>query len=285
MSIVTNPDPIIARISAALRALDGTKPVIGLGGAHAKGQADEHSDIDFYVFASGLPAAQRLSEDLASRLPEAAAFKTWSGAFEAGVDFDFAGQVVEVWFRDTGQVRAAVDRALSGSIEREDRVWTPNGFYSSTVLSDLRSMRVLYCEDSAFAALLETIRHYPEAMRRTAFDAGLAPLRFWRGNMHLATAIARVDSYYLESICHQVRNGLIQSAFAVNRTYFGGDKKMRLSLQKLAALPERFTETVLDAEEPTTSAQWHDRFESLFAAGDQLAALMADGSQNARAAE
>ena len=95
MSIVTNPDPIIARISAALRALDGTKPVIGLGGAHAKGQADEHSDIDFYVFASGLPAAQRLSEDLASRLPEATAFKTWSGEFEAGVDFDFAGQVVE----------------------------------------------------------------------------------------------------------------------------------------------------------------------------------------------
>ena len=274
MSIVTNPDPIIAQIATALRALDGTRPVIGLGGAHAKGQADQHSDIDFYVFATDLPGAGRLSEDLASRLPRATAFRTWSGEFEAGVDFDFAGQVVEVWFRDSVRVRSAVDRALSGSIEREDRVWTPNGFYSSTVLSDLRSMRVLYCEDSAFAALLETIRQYPEALRRSAFDAGLAPQRFWRGNMHLATAIARVDSYYLESIFHQVRSGLIQSAFAVNRAYFGGDKKMRLSLQKFAALPAGFTEIVLDTRNSTTSAQWQGRFDNLFAAGDQLDALM-----------
>ena len=69
MSIVTNPDPIITQIATALRALDGTRPVIGLGGAHAKGQADQHSDIDFYVFATDLPGAKRLSEDLASRLP------------------------------------------------------------------------------------------------------------------------------------------------------------------------------------------------------------------------
>ncbi|ODT82674.1 MAG: hypothetical protein ABS76_06330 [Pelagibacterium sp. SCN 64-44] len=269
---------IVQRVGAALAALPIASAVVGLGGAHAKGQADALSDVDFYVFGTDIPAGERLMEGLAAHLPDAADFQTWSGTGEAGIDFRLDGQVVEIWFRETAQVLAAAERALAGRFEKEDRVWTPNGFYQSTVLADLMAMQVLGGQDPDFAGLLERILDYPEPLRRAAFEAGLAPQRFWRGNMHLETAIARLDRYYLESILHQMRSGLIQSAFALNRKYFGGDKKMGLSLRQLPVLPGGFERTILDPSPPDSIPAWRSRFDALFALADELCVLIGEGT-------
>lgn len=266
---------IIARVGEALAYLPLQEPIVGLGGAHAKGQVDAHSDIDFYVFASGWPGVEQLELQIAQLLPDATAFKSWSGEGEFGIDFSLAGQVVEVWFRLSSPVLEAAARAHAGTVEREDRVWTPNGFYRVSALADLSAMVVLHCRDEAFAAALESIRNYPDALRDAAFAMGMGPQNFWRGNMHLDTALARVDSYYLQSIFHQVRNGLIQSAFALNRKYFGGDKKMAQSLAALDTLPEGFADAVLPSisSGSETEAFWRDQFAALFAAGTALQQL------------
>jgi len=190
------------------------------------------------------------------------------------VDFSLDGRVVEVWFRQSKPVLEGAERALAGAVEREDRVWTPNGFYRYAALADLSSMAVLHCQNRDFADALERIRLYPPPLRRAAFAHGMQALEFWRGNMHLETAIERVDAYYLQSIAHQIRTGLLHAAFATNGKYFGGDKKMRQALGQLSSLPPRFVEDVLQHwPDEGTSAQWRDVFEKLFAAGQGLAEM------------
>lgn len=275
MSERADPAVVIDQVACALAALPVGSAVIGLGGAHAKGQVDIHSDIDFYVFGAGIPPIEDVSEDVLAQLPGAQGLSTWSHAGEGGLDIRLNGNVVEIWFRDIGAIMASAERVLDGHFEKEDRVWTPNGFYGSTALADLASMQVLTCRDPEFTRLLESIAAYPESMRKAAFNAGLAPQRFWNGNMHLHTAIARADGYYLESILHQTRAGLIQAAFALNRKYFSGDKKMALTLGTLPNLPDGFAASLLEMKSPATPEEWRARFDDIFAAGDQLCAMMA----------
>lgn len=265
---------IIADVTGALHALNLPEAVIGLGGAHAKGLEDALSDVDFYVFAADWPEPAVLARHIGQVLPTASGLKNWAGEGECGVDFFLFGQVVEIWFRRSAPVLDAAERALAGAVEREDRVWTPNGFFRFAALSDLSSMRVLSCESPVFEAALSRLQLYPEPLRRAVFAHGMQALNFWRGNVHLETAIARADCYYLQSIFHQVRAGLIQSAFAANRTYFPGDKKMRQMLGHLEALPEGFVSAVLDFGGEDDSARWQSRFDRIFAAGQGLARQM-----------
>ncbi|MBE7732582.1 hypothetical protein [Devosia faecipullorum] len=273
MKAIAAPMGLVRRLGAAFAALPVRDAIIGLGGAHAKGEADALSDLDFYVFCSDLPPIQSLREALVSLLPDLSGLKTWSGSGEAGIDFTLDGVPVEIWFRDSGATRAIVEATLQGGFERQDRLWTPNGFYPSTVLADLAAMDILSCADPDFLRLLERIAVYPEPLRQKIFAAGLAAQDFWQGNMHLETALARADAYYLASIHHQVRNGLIQSAFALNGLYFGGDKKMDRALRRLECLPAGFVAALLPDQLPASSDDWRLSFAALFAAGDGLRRL------------
>ncbi len=263
---------IVARVHEALRSLDLPDVVIALGGSLAKGNADALSDVDLYVFAASFPDPQRLRQRVAGHLPEAHGFSAWGTPSEGGVDFVLDEQPVEIWFRRTDEVLAGVARALSGAVERDERVWTPNGFYRHTALSDLSSMSALTCDSAAFAAMLAEIRAYPEALHQAVFAHGLEALDFWNGNLHLDTAIARQDRYYLESIYHQVRTGLVQCAFAANRKYFGGDKKMQEALEQLGALPAGFMRAILPegTAADASSAHWRGLFDRAFAMADPL---------------
>lgn len=268
---------LVDRLGQALLALALPEPVIGFGGAHAKGLADALSDVDFYVFADGWPAPSALVQRVGQILPDATELKSWASDAECGVDFSLDGRVVEVWFRQSKLVLEGVEHALSGTVEREDRVWTPNGFYRYAALADLSSMTVLHCQNREFDETLDRIRRYPSPLRRAAFAHGMGPLEFWRGNMHLDTAIERVDTYYLQSIAHQIRTGLLHAAFAANGKYFGGDKKTRQALGQLETLPPNFVADVLGSwpGEGGTVAQWRDLFECLFAAGRGLSEMQA----------
>lgn len=283
MNAIAAPMGLVRRLGASLAALPVRDAIIGLGGAHAKGEADALSDLDFYVFGPDLPPVTRLRDALAALLPDLSGLKTWSGSGEAGIDFTLDGLLVEIWFRDSGAVRAAVEAALQGGFDKQDRLWTPNGFYPSTVLADLTGMDILSSADPGFLRLLERIAVYPEPLRQKVFAAGLAAQDFWQGNMHLETALARADAYYLQSIHHQVRNGLIQSAFALNGRYFGGDKKMERALAGLARLPAGFVAAILPEHSPRNGADWRGAFAALFAAGEGLRRLgLLDGDASPR---
>lgn len=267
----------LARIVPAIAAMLPEPCAIALGGAHAKGVADALSDLDLYVFCDGWPASEVREAAFASALPAASGLRSWSGGVtQAGTDFTLDGLPVEIWFRQIAPVRDAVIAAVAGEVRREFVTWTPNGYYRHCILSDLASLRPLHDTGHILSPLIETLGRFPAALRSALVAEGLASLRFWQGNMHLETALQRSDGFYLQSMLHQMATDLLQALFAINDTYYPGDKKMAAQLGKLPRVPADFTERfehALFGSGARTQSAWRARFDDLFALGAEIEAL------------
>lgn len=281
MSIETH----LARIVPVILAMVPAPCAVALGGAHAKGIADAQSDLDLYVFAESWPAADARDAAVAEALPEAGGLRSWSGGVvQAGTDFTLDGLPVEIWFRHIAPVRDAVIASVAGEVRREFVTWTPNGFYRHCTLSDLASLKPLHDAGRVLSPLLETLSHYPPALKAALVGEGLASLRFWRDNMHLDTALVRSDAFYLQSIMQQIATDLLQALFALNETYYPGDKKMAALVRKLPAVPADFAarfDYALLGTGVRTQEDWRARFAGLFALGAEIEALAGEGLREA----
>lgn len=134
----------VVELLPALRAMSNMRPHgSAFGGAHAKGIADAASDLDVYVFAPAIA-----SDDMRTQLAHALADsppRSWSvpGAFtQAGADFVYRGQHVEVWLRNNNLIDQTLDECERGVVKQDFVTWTVMGFYNHCALSDLAHMLV-----------------------------------------------------------------------------------------------------------------------------------------------
>jgi hypothetical protein len=88
------------------------------------------------------------------------------------------------------------------------------------------------------------VADYPPKLRETILGNHLRAARFWPENFHYRSAVARCDAIYAAGIVHQVVHNLVQVLFALNRTYFPGDKKLDIALEHLEVKPAGFTERI-----------------------------------------
>jgi len=217
---------------------------IALGGAHAKGVDDAESDIDLYVFAHDiLPADERrrLCVDFGV---DGASITSWGNDAEfvqAGTDFYFQGQKIEVWFRNVDYVAAIIAECQAGIVKHSLLTWTVMGFYNHCTLSDLHNMRPIDDPFGLLARWQSTVAVYPPPLQTAIIAQHLRTAQFWPDNFHYKSAVERGDAIYTAGIVQQVIHNLIQVIFALNQTYFPGDKKLAGALDHLAVKPERFT--------------------------------------------
>ncbi len=217
---------------------DAPRHGIAFGGAHAKGFADEASDLDLYIFAPAIAtdeARSRLVEALTDSPP-----RSWSapGDFtQAGTDFVFRGQRVEVWLRNTSLIEQTLDECERGIVKQDLVTWTVMGFYNHCALSDIAHMRVLDDPDGMLAQWRRRVGVYPQRLGASIIEKHLAAARFWPHNPHYASAVERCDVLYVSGIVQQVAHNLAQVLFALNRVYFPGDKKLAAALDALPHTP------------------------------------------------
>ena len=245
-----DPDAIVRELLPLVRAFCVGEPCVALGGSHAKGTADAHSDVDVYLFAeSFLPAARR-SELVAARLGDAAQPVSWGADdpfVEGGTDFRLDGVRVECWLRRASTVQATIADCLAGRIRREYTVWTAMGYFNYVALSDVHSMRIIDDPAGMLARWKAQVAVYPEPLRDAILSRFMAEAAFWPDNPHYLSAIERGDVIYTSAIVQQVLHALIQVVFALNREYFPGEKQLAEALEALEALtvaPARFAENV-----------------------------------------
>jgi hypothetical protein len=220
---------------------------IALGGAHAKGVDDAESDIDLYVFARDiLPADER------RRLCEAfgvdgASLTVWGDDAEfvqAGTDFYFQGYKIECWFRNISYIDGIIAECRAGIVKHSLLTWTVMGFYNHCTLSDLHNMRPIDDPHGILARWQSEVRVYPPKLREAIISRYTRAAQFWPDNFHYKSAVERADAIYTAGIVQQVIHNLIQVVFALNRTYFSGDKKLGIALNHLAIKPKHFTERI-----------------------------------------
>jgi hypothetical protein len=240
-------DEVIRELLPLFRRFAVAPCGIALGGSHAKGTADAYSDVDVYLFADRvIPAAARAAL-VRARLGDASAPVSWGADdpwIEGGTDFEWNGVRVEVWLRSASSVDAAIQAALRGELRRDHVFWTVMGFFHHTVLADVHTMRVVDDSEGTLGRWKDAVATYPEPLRGAILRRFLGEASFWPRSPHYLSAVERGDAIYAAGIVQQVAHALIQAVFALNRTWFPGEKKVADALRRLPLAPVDFAERI-----------------------------------------
>ena len=232
---------VVDEVLVAVRHFTRAAYGIAVGGAHAKGAADAESDLDIYLFAEhALPSSERESCVL-ELCPGAQRIVSWGGdgpLVQCGTDFDHRGLRVECWLRSTELIERTIAESQAGIVRREWVTWTTTGFYNHCTLSDISVMIPIDDRDGILARWKTVVAIYPPKLREAIVQTHLQAARFWPSNFHYSSAVERQDVIYTTGIVQQVVHNLIQVLFAVNETYFPGDKKLASALAHLDGVPE-----------------------------------------------
>jgi hypothetical protein len=249
--------PLVEQLLPALRGFSRGEYGIALGGSHAKGVADERSDLDLYVFAREvLPNEERTR--LIERLPGVTGIVSWGQTepfIQAGTDFYLARQKVEVWLRNADYMADTIGDCRAGIVRHDMVTWTVMGFYNHCALSDVSKMRALEDPYGILARWQAAVSEYPPELRDAIIGRHMQAARFWPGNFHCLSAVERGDVIYVAGIVQQVVDNLIQVLFALNRVYFPGEKKLAAALDHLPVKPEAFVARIERLVFPAATAE------------------------------
>ena len=220
---------------------------IALGGAHAKRTADDESDVDLYLFATAARPNEERAHLAAAFSPEVENVVCWGEDTlfsQAGTDFRFRGRQIECWLRNAAHIDETIAACQAGVVRRELVTWTTTGFYNHCCLSDVKAMMPLADPTGILTRWQSQVAAYPPKLRRSIIGQHLAAARFWPHNFHYRSAVARADVIYVTGIVQQVVHNLVQVLFALNETYFPGDKKLDEALGHLPCQPTGLRERV-----------------------------------------
>jgi len=215
---------------------------IALAGAHAKGTADISSDLDIYLFAECfLPADQRhtlirtISDpDKPIYISNNADGRPWGGS----MDFYFDGIPVEINIRTFALVDKIVNDSLSGKFEIVPATWTSNGYYTYVYLSELNFIVPVWDPNGYLSMRKALVVTYPEPLRNAIIRRFMDRAETWLDNFHYNTAIERCDLLFIAPIILHTVLDMVQVVFALNRTYFNGDKKLEKALNAMPLCPQ-----------------------------------------------
>jgi hypothetical protein len=163
---------------------------------------------------------------------------------QCGTDFYLGRLKVECWLRNVDHVSGIVAECKQGIVRRDFVTWTVMGFYNHCTLSDLHNMVPVEDPAGILARWQAEVSTYPPKLRETIISDHLRAAQFWPENFHYQSAVKRRDVIYTTGIVQQVVHNLIQVVFALNRTYFSGDKKLGVALDHLRVQPEGFSERI-----------------------------------------
>ena len=214
---------------------------IAVGGAHAKGTDDNESDLDLYVFTSNAHKnveRSRLATLFSSDISDLISWGPDDPFVQGGTDFYYKGHKVECWLRNRELIDRTIADCRDGIVTREFVTWTTTGFYNHCALSDIKVMLPVADPAGILARWQGEIAVYPPKLQAAIIRTHLAASRFWPHNSHYTSAVERQDVIYTTGIVQQVVHNLIQVLFAVNQTYFPGDKKLASAIDHLARTPE-----------------------------------------------
>lgn len=243
-------DTKIAELVEYLKGTVEGKCAIALAGAHAKGAADASSDIDIYVFAEReKPFEERKA--ILSAIADPGTTPWVDERFDAapwggGMDFQYQGTPVEAVGRTIARMDEVIDACLAGKYEIIPATWTSNGYYTFIYLCELSFLKPVWDPDGILAAWQAKAAVYPEPLRRAIMTDFLGRSGTWMGNFHYESAVRRGDVLFTAPIVLHTLMDMVQVVFALNHTYFTGDKKLEAALAKMPLCPNALRPDSLD---------------------------------------
>lgn len=194
--------PILRQFSATERY------AIALGGSHAKGISDAHSDYDFRVYYDERTNPEKWTE-LRKELD--VIIEKWKNA---GVEIDGA------WSRRFSDIESELDEWISGNGKQGQKKWSIWGY---ELLTDIYNQTIVEDPFGIATGGKKRLEIYPEAMKKSIIEKHGSKLIYWRSDYHYKSKVRRRDIVFLSSITNHLVHDILQIIYALNGFYYPGD--------------------------------------------------------------
>lgn len=170
MTISNEVKKWIEELVPTIRSLLTGKYAIALGGSHAKGYSDIHSDLDFYVYTEGVvPVEERreliagiADQDQDCYLNETIDGEIWGGS----ADFYYKGVKIETSIKSYSLYEKSIQDCLEGVIFTEPTFWTLSGYYNYICLSEVSFIEPLDDRYGIIADWKNLVANYSPKLKR-----------------------------------------------------------------------------------------------------------------------
>ena len=224
-------ETLIEECVPLLRRVGYGRCAICIGGSYAKGLADEHSDVDFRVFADGFEGYPQywLSEQWKAFEK---AVTSWE---EKGINID------DCWLRQIGDVEAELDRWFEGKGEAKAMTWTIWGYQ---FLSDIENQFVLEDPNGIVSGWKKRLNEYPLRLQERILEKHLRSLNYWVEDYHYKNKVLRKDFPFTAGLASKLIHEMIQIVFALNQKFYPGDGNNLSYTKGFEIKPENFEERI-----------------------------------------
>lgn len=214
---------------------------LALAGAHAKGCADPGSDLDFFLYLKEWkPFEERkrliqgvMDPDKPCYLSQTLNENVWG----SNLDFYYHGVPVETTVRSLSEVERVTEECLRGEFDVIPIGWTSHGYFTYVYLSELSFVKAIDDQTGILERLKQSCSPYPPKLRGSIIRRFMEAPRSWPGSFHYHTAIRREDLLFVSAIVKNMVLDLVQVIYAINETYYKGDKKLERQLREMAFCP------------------------------------------------
>lgn len=201
---------VIAEILPFCREIAaGQRYAVSVGGSLGKGNWDARSDIDFRLYTDRpLPGAAEKPE-------------LWEGISACEARWKARGVLIDgVWPRTTVEIEAEIERWFAGHTTPIPMFWTILGYY---LLPDMYHQVILEDPYHIIGGWKERLAVYPPRLKQAILAKTTFSLRYWRGDYHYASKVARGDIVFTAGMASKLVHEVLQVLFALNETYYVGD--------------------------------------------------------------
>jgi hypothetical protein len=235
---------LVSSLATRLGVIPGIRAVV-LGGSHARGRAQQGSDIDLgLLYSEAAPFAIQSVRELAEAINDTAGpvvtdYYGWGPWVNGGAWLTIGGQRVDFLYRSLEHLERVIADAQAGRYEVHYLQQPPFGFFSPTYLGEIAVCIPLFDPDARLDVLKRRVADYPEALRQAVLRDYLFMAQF--GLTAFAPKFAaRSDAYGTAACLSCAVNQLVLALFALNRKYLINDKTALVEVAEFERAPREF---------------------------------------------
>lgn len=241
-------EDMISDIVTVLRRTTDGRCSIALAGSCATGMSDKDSDLDLYMLVDSQKSCDEIRSIISSVADADHSISISpcdSFIFGGGIDFYYRGVPIEVTVKSFAKIKQRADECLEGKFEIIPQTWTSNGYYTYISLSELNFIKPIFETDGFIQSYKVKLTRYPEKLRDSIISLFWGRANTWMHNFHYESAIKRCDYLFTAPIVLHTVLDMIQVIFALNETYFTGDKRLVADLNALPYCPAKLKDNLL----------------------------------------
>ncbi|WP_250293507.1 nucleotidyltransferase domain-containing protein [Streptomyces atroolivaceus] len=237
------PSPAVTAMASRLVRLSGIEAVV-LGGSRARGTHRPDSDWDLGVYYRGAPdlaALTAVASEIQGTPADVAGPGGWGPWVNGGAWLTVDGVAVDWILRDLGRVETVWSDCRAGHFEVGVQPGHPLGFWSPCYVGEVALGRVLEDPGGELTRLQQSMRAYPEPLRRALTDAA------WEADFSVAAARKSApagDTLHVALCLSRAFGILAQALHAHHRVWCLNEKGALASAAALPDTPADFTHRV-----------------------------------------